>query len=117
MEIVFKNKKVEEVCLNTKKAIQKYGDKVGMKLSMIINAIMAADNLLDVYQMPQYRMHALSGDRKKQYSLVISKSSKYRLIVYPLDDNNNIMTSGDNEILMLKTCVLVEIVEVSEHYG
>ena len=117
MEIVFKNKKLEEVCLNTKKSIQKYGDKGGKKLSMLISAICAADNLLDIYLMPQYRMHALVGDRKKQYSLVISKSSKYRLIVYPLDENNNIMISGDNENLMMKTCVMIEIVEVSDHYG
>ena len=68
-----------------------------------------ADNLKDVSGFPQYRLHQLKGNKKDQYSITILKSSKYRLIVYPIDENNNIMKSLDNEQLMFIKCIKIQI--------
>lgn len=82
----------------------------------MINYLEQSECLLDVTKIPQYRLHQLKGDRKNQYSVVIDKQSKYRLIFYPIDENNNIMKSKDNEKEMFIKCIVVEIMEVSEHY-
>ena len=65
---------------------------------------------------PQYRLHALSQNRNYQYSFVIHKGYKWRLIVYPLDESGNILKDKSNEREMLSKAVMVEILEVSEHY-
>lgn len=47
---------------------------------------------------------------------MINKSSKWRLIIHPLDENDNLLTAGINEMEMFVKAVTVEILEVSEHY-
>ena len=49
--------------------------------------------------------------------MVISKKTKWRLIIYPLDENENKLLDKSKETEMLKMAVMVEIVEVSEHYA
>ena len=116
MKLVFKSNKLEKECTDIKIAVKKYGFDVGRKLIDLINYLEEAENLLDVSKLPQYRLHQLKGDRKYQYSIIIFKPSKYRLILYPLDEDNNIMKSMDNENLMFIKCIVIKIMEVSEHY-
>ena len=71
---------------------------------------------MDVYSLPQYRLHALKGDRINQYSIVIYYSSKHRLIIYPLDKAGNILKSMENEKELFINSVMIEVLEVSEHY-
>ena len=73
-------------------------------------------NLKDVSLVKHLRLHQLKGNRQDQYSITLLNSSKYRLIVYPIDENNNIMKSLDNEDLMFIKCIKIQIEEVSEHY-
>ena len=116
MNVVYKNKKTEKECNNINEAMRKYGNELGKALLKLINLLENADNLKDISMMPQYRLHKLKGNRIDQYSITILKSSKYRLIIYPLDENNNIMYSRDNENLMFISCIKIQIEEVSEHY-
>lgn len=74
------------------------------------------ENLYEISLIPRYRLHALHENRKGQYSLTILKNSKYRLIIYPIDDSDNIMYSeGEEQLLLIKT-IKIKIMEVSEHY-
>ena len=66
---------------------------------------------------PQYRLHSLEGNREHQYSLVIHKGYKWRLIIYPLDNEGKLLTDKSNENEMLSKAVMIEIVEMSEHYA
>lgn len=116
MQIKYTNKKTEKICTNPTQAQKELGFEVAQKLSDLINAIEAFTNLYDLYVMPQYRLHSLSGDRKNQYSFVIKKGTKWRLIVYPLSESGDILTDKSNEKDMLCKAVKIEIVEVSEHY-
>lgn len=116
MKIIYKNKKLEKECTSLKTATQRYGSDVGKALLKLTNFIEQAENLKDISNFPQYRLHQLKGDRKNQYTITILKSSKYRLIVYPLDENEKIFLSSENERLMFKKCKIINIVEVSEHY-
>ena len=116
MKISYSNKKVEKICEDFSKAVKELGKQTAYKLADLLNALEAAINLNDMYGLPQYRMHPLKQNRRYQYSFVIDKSSKWRLIVYPLDNEGNLLTDNSNEKEMLIKAVRIEILEVSEHY-
>ena len=116
MKIIYSNKKTEKYCEDFDKAIKTYGKEVANRLMNLLNAIESFPTLLDLLGLPQYRLHALEGNRNFQYSFVIHKGSKWRLIVYPLDESGNILKDRSNERVMLSKAVMVEILEISEHY-
>lgn len=116
MKITYSNKKTEKICENFSKAINELGKDVATKLVDLLNAIRAFPTLYDIYCFPQYRMHPLKANRKYQYSLTIHKNYKWRLVVYPLDGEGKVLTNNDNEKAMLMKAVMVEVLEVSEHY-
>ena len=116
MKLIYSTKQVEKNCNDSKEAIKKYGSIVGAKLIKLIIALESAINLYDISKLPQYRLHILKGNRKQQYSITIHKGSKYRLIIYPMDSDGNILTNLENEQTLLIKTVIIEIKEVSEHY-
>ena len=116
MKIIYSNKKTEKLCENYNKAVDAFGKEVAVRLSDLLNAIEAFPTLLDLLSFPQYHLHALSGNRKYQYSFVVHKNYKWRLIVYPLSKKGKMLTDKSNEREMLSKAVMVNIVEVSEHY-
>ena len=116
MKIVYSNSKTERLCEDSKRAVKELGPDVARKLSDLLNAIESFPTLLDLKGLPQYRLHSLGYDREYQYSLVIHKGYKWRLIVYPLDEQGEILKDKSNEMEMLSKAVMVEILEVSEHY-
>ncbi len=116
MKITYSNKKTEKICCDTSKAKKELGKDVAIKLANLLNAIESFPNLYDMYGLPQYRMHPLKGDRENQYSFVIHKGYKWRLIVYPLDENGKLLISNESEKEKLIKAVMVEVLEVSEHY-
>ena len=116
MKIIYSNKKVEKICIDFAKACKTLGKEVAIKLSDLLNAIESFPSLLDMKGFPQYRLHALKQDREHQYSFVIHKGYKWRLIVYPLDEEGNVLLDNSNEREMLVKAVMVEVLEVSEHY-
>lgn len=111
MEIICSNNKLKKICTNLKYAVKKYGSNLGQALVKLIIFIENADNLNDVARLPQYKLHMLRNNRDNQISIVILNSSKYRLIIYPLD-NNEIYFNN----LFLMKCIKIKILEVSEHY-
>ena len=116
MEIIYKNDKLKDVCENLKLATRKYGLDVAKALHRVLDFLAKAENLKDFSLVKHLRLHQLKGNRQDQYSITLLNSSKYRLIVYPIDENNNIMKSLDNEDLMFIKCIKIQIEEVSEHY-
>ena len=116
MKIIYHDKKTEALCKDYKSAVKKLNKDVADKLMLLIQALESFVALGDLSNLPQYRLHGLSGNRANQYSLVIRKGTKWRLVVYPLDENENLLTDKSNEKEMLSKAVVVEIVEVSEHY-
>lgn len=116
MKIIYSNKKTEKVCEDSKKAIKELGKEVASRLSDLLNAIESFPTLLDLLGLPQYRLHALGQNRLYQYSFVIHKGYKWRLIVYPLDESGKVLKDKSNEKEMLSKAVMVEVLEVSDHY-
>lgn len=116
MLIEYSTKKVAKLCTDKKCAIKTLGYDVGIRLRKLVELLDSAINLIDIAEIPMYRLHSLKGNRKNQYSIVIWFKSKYRLILYPLDDFMNIITNEENEFELLKKTKIIKILEVSEHY-
>ena len=117
MNIIYSNKKTEKICEDFNKAVKDLGRDVAVRLSDLLTAIESFPTLLDMLGFPQYRLHALKQNRKHQYSFVIHKGYKWRLIVYPLDESGAILKEETNERIKLSKAVMVEVLEVSEHYA
>lgn len=116
VKILYSNSKTEKLCQDSKKAVKELGSEVAKRLFDLLNAIESFPNLLDLKGLPQYRLHPLGYNREYQYSFVIHKGYKWRLVVYPLDEEGNILKDKDNETKMLSKAVMIEVLEISEHY-
>ena len=116
MKLIYRDKKTQKICEDYKTAVKNLNKDVADKLMALIQLLESFTALIDLRGFPQYRLHALSNNRSNQYSLVIRKGTKWRLIVYPLDENEQLLVDKSNEGEMLSKAVVVEIVEVSEHY-
>ena len=114
MKILYKNKKVEQLCTNESKAIKELGAEVSKKLSRAIDALEEAENLKDILYFSQFKLHQLKGDMKGIFSMYLGKTTGYRLLLYPLDEEENIIISDESDFYTIAVCV--EIIEVSKHY-
>jgi proteic killer suppression protein len=116
MKLIYKNKKIEEICNDFKVATKIMGKPVAIKLMSIINTLESFPNLYEFGKIPQYKLHPLFQNRINEYSIVIAKGTKWRLIIYPLDQDGNILDDRSNEKDMLIKSIQVYLKEVSEHY-
>ena len=114
MKILYKNKKVEQLCSNESKAIKELGAEVSKKLSMAIYNLEKAENLKDILCLAQYNLHQLKGNLKGVFSMYLGKTTGYRLLLYPLDEEENIIISNATDFYTIAVCI--EIIEVSKHY-
>ena len=116
IEIEYRNKKVKDLCTNYKKARKELNAIVAEKLHALINLIESADTLQDIAQMKQYHLHPLLGDRDGQYSLDIAgRTSSYRLIIIPLDENGHEWKEKNLSSIYKMTKVIIAW-EVTKHY-
>lgn len=114
MKVLYKNKKVEKLCTNEQKSIKELGKNVSDRLLATINLLKLAKNLKDIKNLPQYHLHLLTGNLKNIFSIYLGRTTGYRLLLTPLDDNDNPIVEDKNEIYIKTVCV--EIIEVSKHY-
>lgn len=85
--------------MQSDEAIRRWGDAVGRRYVQRISILQTADSVEDLYRIPQFRFHPLSGDRKGQFALTLI--DRWRLIVsFPYYDRKT-----------------VQVEEVSDHYG
>ena len=109
MELTYRNEKLKNICENPKynrELIKKYGDEVAKNLPKRINQLKAFETLNDVPINPPFRRHKLTGNRKNEFSVDITR--QYRLV----------FTQKDNNIIIedLREIKSIEILEVSKHY-
>ena len=69
MDINFNTKKLQKLCSDHKQLTQKYGAKQARQISMRLQQLSAADNLLVISKLPQFRCHELKGNRKGQLAI------------------------------------------------
>ena len=83
MEIVFRTRKLEKQCNDSREASRTWGAEQAQRLRRRLDDLAAAPNLGVLRTLPG-RAHELKGNRKDQIS--IDLKHPYRLIVEPADD-------------------------------
>lgn len=78
MDITYKNKRIEKVCTHAKTAERTYGREMAEKIHQRIDEISAADTVEMMIQFHIGRCHALSQNRKGQYTMDLVHP--YRLV-------------------------------------
>lgn len=116
IEIKYKDKKVEKLCTDLKKAKKDLLANVAEKLHALINLIESADNLKDIDELQIYHLHPLYGQREGQYALdVAGRKAGYHLVIIPLDPDGNEWVEKDVNVVYKATEVIIAW-EVSNHY-
>ena len=123
MKIIYGDDKTEKYCNDLKAATKLFGGnkQLAVSLSSRINAIDSADTLMDIIKMPTFHFHSLKKkngkDLKGYYAIdVKSRREPWRIILKPLDDNENAFKSTDSIDQIAGAVRIVEITEVSNHY-
>lgn len=114
MKILYKDSKIKKICCDEKIAIRKFGQDVAKRLMFVINFMGNSKDLNDLLALKQYHLHQLKGNRLGEYSIYLGKTTGFRLIIIPLDENENRIQVNDMSIYTKSVCV--EIEEVSKHY-
>lgn len=123
MELVYASKRVKELCTKLKTAQKLFGGdtKLAVQLFSRINALEQAPTLKDIVVQPQFHFHKLVHRGRKNfegcYAIdVKSRKNPWRLILQPLDTNKAPFESHSIDEIV-DTVKIVEIMEVSKHYG
>lgn len=123
MKILYADIKVEKICTDQKAAARLFGGNKLLAVSLFarINAIDSADTLIDIIKMPNFHFHNLVNkkgkDLKGYYAIdVKSRKDPWRIIIQPLDENENPYKENDSIDQIAGTVKIVEITEVSKHY-
>lgn len=115
MIIQYDNKDITKLCNNYSFAKRKLGDQVATKLAMALEFINASETLLDVKNIPMFNLHDLKGNRKGQFAIDLGRKLGFRLILIPLNKDEEQWDSSDvNEIYKCTDIVL--LLEVTNHY-
>jgi len=99
VEVVFRTRRLEKEYLEYERAVKSYGPEVARRYIQRINIIKQARDIEELMTLPVLRCHALKGNRRGQYAIKLT--GFYRLI-FALEG---------------KAFELVQIEEVSKHYG
>lgn len=78
MEILYKNGKLEKICMDAKVADKIYGKEMAEKIQMRIDQIRAVDTVEEMVRWRIGRCHPLKNNRKGQYA--VDLVHPYRMI-------------------------------------
>ena len=81
MEIVFDNRRLEKVCMQTREAVKELGSDDARKLQQRIGELRAAETLEDFCRLPGPRCHELTKNRAGQFAADLKHSR--RLVMIP----------------------------------
>ncbi len=106
MRIVFRKSKLQKTCSSTREMEKVYGRDIARKLAQRLAELGAADSLADMSHLPPARCHALTGDRKGQFSVDVAHP--YRLLFepdhdpVPLDDQGGVIREQVTAICIIE---------------
>lgn len=123
MELLFSNQDTEEICVDLNAAREFFGGNEVLAMSLLsrVNSLRQADTIHDIRVMPNFHFHNLENigrKRLKGYFAIDVKSRKeqWRIILEPLDETKKPFVPCNIDIIAKKVRI-VEIKEVSKHYG
>lgn len=118
MKLLYSSRKLEKECNDEKIATKLYGKTVAEKILATLQFLESAVNLNDISAYKPFYFEALYKDNKIKegtYSLRLGAKTGYRLLMYVLDDNENIILN-DAENSLYDKAVYLKLVKISNHY-
>ena len=116
MEIEYQTDKVKRLCKDLSYAKKQLPTKVAEKLLAHINYIEQAACFSDIMTYLPFKFHKLQAEWKDNHALDVGRKLGYRIIIEPLDENNNSLKK-EKDINVIRNCTkIVLVVEVTNHY-
>lgn len=110
MEISFSSNKLAKNLNDVKAMMKNYGD-LTKKIQIRLSVLESAQTLDEVPKIKPVRCHQLSGNRKNQFAVDISKN--YRLIFEP---NHNPFPVDNQNNLDLKSVTKITILDIEDYH-
>ena len=122
MKVNYSTEKVKNLCEDLRIAKKFFNGNTLLANSLMarINALKQADTIKDIIVQPAFHFHKLINkngrDLEGYFAIdVKTKRDKWRLIIEPLDDNEEKFIPCNID-LIAKIVKIIEIKEVSNHY-
>lgn len=109
MDLEFKSKKIKKQCEEPREAQKVYGSQIGFKLTLRVNELRAATNLLDISKASKVNgFHQLDGDRDGEFAVTLVHP--HRLVFKPI-------LTKEEQIENLSEIKVLRIEEVIDYHG
>ncbi len=119
LDVRYKSEELKEFCHDRKKAARKLAGYADSLLADI-NYIEQADSFNDVMAYLPFHCHQLGAKKKDLTGFwgldVKGRKTSWRIIVAPLNENEEIIYPGPDFFKECKTIKIIRIEEVSNHY-
>ncbi len=112
MNILFKSKKLQKVCSDSKVMSRELGEARTRRLQQRLLELRAAESLAEVSHLPPARCHELKGNRKYHFSVDLDQP--YRLIFIPSSTPVPLLADGGIDRESIKDVTIIEIVDTHE---
>ncbi len=109
MEIFFRTRKLEKICNNDKVMRKELGDNMSKKLQRRLSELKAAGSLSEISYLPPPRLHALSGNRSRQFS--VDLDHPYRLLFIVANEILYDKKSTEIDKSLITEIEIIEIVD------
>ena len=86
MEIQFASSKLRRAFESQREAVRVFGEQIGKKYVMAVKVLQQTRSLDDIYKVPQFRFHALHGDRTGEFGMTLT--GNWRLVVTNPNDQD-----------------------------
>lgn len=122
MELFYFSEKLKKQCTNLEEARKLFGGNIQLSISLLsrINALTQTETLKDIVVQPHFHFHKLVNKKRKNlegyFAIdVKSRTDSWRIILQPLDENENPFIPCNIDEIAGKVKIIV-IKEVSQHY-
>ena len=109
MKIIFRTKRLAKQCQDELGMWKKQGTRSGRKLAQRMMELRVATSLDEISHLPPPRCHALTGDRKGQFS--VDLAHPYRLLFVPANDPLPLLEDGSLDRSRVTEIEIVDIVD------
>jgi len=107
MKILFRTQKLRKQCNFLDKARRTFGDSCGRLLLQRLNEIRFSDTLAVLMTLPGAHCHALTGNRKGQYSVDLAQP--YRLVFEPAEGSSAKREDGSVDLTRVTAVRILDV--------
>ena len=118
MKKKYASTKLEKLYNNPKEMQKKFSKEISIGMLKFDGLVDAATSAYDVFVIQQFHMHLMKFNFDGYYSISLdNKKSNWRMLVKCLNESETWVKPGEDEKKFLESIKLIELGEMSKHYG